>query len=102
VRTNSESILAVTSGNPEQDFTKAVAITSSIYPDPDTHIEPVTYGQATTRIHCSQRWLCARAAIHAALLLPADRAAASTAVHGRLTNSRLVEAVDHPARDADV
>jgi len=45
VRTNSESILAVTSNTPDRDFTKAVAITSSIYPDPDTHIEPVTYGQ---------------------------------------------------------
>lgn len=26
-------------------FTEAIAITSSIYPDPDTHIEPVTYGR---------------------------------------------------------
>jgi cholesterol oxidase len=47
VRTNSESILAVTV--PEdypEDLTKRVAITSSIYPDPDTHIETVTYGEA--------------------------------------------------------
>ncbi|MBA3866971.1 MAG: GMC family oxidoreductase [Solirubrobacterales bacterium] len=47
VRTNSESILAVTV--PEDypdDLTKRVAITSSIYPDPHTHIETVTYGTA--------------------------------------------------------
>ena len=47
VRTNSEMILAVTV--PEdypEDLTKRVAITSSIYPDPHTHIETVTYGTA--------------------------------------------------------
>jgi len=47
VRTNSEVILAVTV--PEDypdDLTKRVAITSSIYPDPHTHIETVTYGKA--------------------------------------------------------
>jgi cholesterol oxidase len=45
VRTNSEVILAVTV--PEDypdDLTRRVAITSSIYPDPHTHIETVTYG----------------------------------------------------------
>ena len=45
VRTNSESILAVTAPDDANDFTRGVAITSSIYPDPDTHIEPVTYGR---------------------------------------------------------
>jgi cholesterol oxidase len=45
VRTNSESILAVTAPGDERDFAKSVAITSSIYPDPDTHIEVVTYGR---------------------------------------------------------
>jgi cholesterol oxidase len=47
VRTNSESILAVTV--PEdypEDLTKRVAISSSIYPDAHTHIETVTYGKA--------------------------------------------------------
>ncbi|HZV74764.1 MAG TPA: GMC family oxidoreductase [Conexibacter sp.] len=47
VRTNSESILAVTV--PEDyphDLTRRIAITSSIYPDPHTHIETVTYGHA--------------------------------------------------------
>jgi cholesterol oxidase len=47
VRTNSEMILAVTV--PEDypgDLTKRVAISSSIYPDPHTHIETVSYGHA--------------------------------------------------------
>ena len=47
VRTNSESILGVRV--PEdypEDLTRRVAITSSIYPDPYTHIETVTYGEA--------------------------------------------------------
>jgi cholesterol oxidase len=45
VRTNSESIQAVTARDDSRDFTKSVAIASSIYPDPDTHIEVVTYGK---------------------------------------------------------
>jgi cholesterol oxidase len=47
VRTNSEVILAVTVPDDyPEDLTKRVAITSSIYPDPHTHIETVTYGNA--------------------------------------------------------
>ena len=46
VRTNSESIQAVTARDDDRDFARSVAITSSIYPDPDTHIEVVTYGEA--------------------------------------------------------
>jgi len=45
VRTNSEMILAVTV--PEdypEDLTRRVAISGSIYPDADTHIETVSYG----------------------------------------------------------
>jgi cholesterol oxidase len=45
VRTNSEVILAVTVPRDyPHDLTRRVAITGSIYPDPDTHIETVTYG----------------------------------------------------------
>ena len=44
VRTNSEALLAVTSEDEDIDFTERIAITGSIYPDPDTHIETVTYG----------------------------------------------------------
>ncbi len=46
VRTNSEAILAVTVPRGHEDLSKRVAISSSIYPDPDTHIETVTYGRA--------------------------------------------------------
>jgi len=44
VRTNSESIAAVTVKNARLDFTKSVAIYSSSHPAEDTHIENVTYG----------------------------------------------------------
>ena len=36
----------MTAPDDERDFSRSVAITSSIYPDPDTHIEVVTYGEA--------------------------------------------------------
>lgn len=45
VRTNTESIQAVSAPPGSHDFSESVSITSSIYPDPDTHIEVVTYGQ---------------------------------------------------------
>ncbi len=46
VRTNSESIVAVTAPNDDLDLvSQSIAITSSIYPDPDTHIEVVSYGK---------------------------------------------------------
>ncbi len=47
VRTNSEAILAVTVPRDyPDDLTRRVAITSSIYPDADTHIETCVYGHA--------------------------------------------------------
>jgi cholesterol oxidase len=46
VRTNSEAILAVTAPDDSLDLSKRVAISGSIYPDPDTHIETVSYGEA--------------------------------------------------------
>ncbi|WP_174190072.1 GMC oxidoreductase [Nocardia barduliensis] len=48
-RTNSESIVgaATKKVSPGVDFTKGVAITSSIHPTPDTHIEPVRYGKGS-------------------------------------------------------
>ncbi len=45
VRTNSESVMAVTAPDDSRDFSDSVAITSSIYPDPNTHVEVVTYGK---------------------------------------------------------
>ncbi|NUP25709.1 MAG: GMC family oxidoreductase [Nocardia sp.] len=48
-RTNSESIVGAATKKlaPGQDFTRGVAITSSIHPTPDTHIEPVRYGRGS-------------------------------------------------------
>jgi cholesterol oxidase len=44
-RTNSEALLgAEARSRPARPFSQGVAITSSFYPDPDTHIEPVRYG----------------------------------------------------------
>jgi hypothetical protein len=73
--TPAESIQAVTAPDDSRDFTRSVAITSSIYPDPDTHIEVVTYGRdadamsglftaltgAGTRVTRPLRWLAALA-----------------------------------------
>ncbi len=45
VRTNSESIMTVAAPeNTPVDFTRSIAITSSLYTDPNTHIEVCTYG----------------------------------------------------------
>jgi cholesterol oxidase len=44
VRTNSESVLAVTAPDDRRDFSDGVAVTSSIRTDSDTHIEPIAYG----------------------------------------------------------
>ncbi len=48
-RTNSESLLGVGRATPPAggDFTHGVAITSSFFPDPNTHIEPVRYGKGS-------------------------------------------------------
>lgn len=49
-RTNSESILgavARTVATTGSDFTEGVAITSSWYPDENTHVEPVRYGKGS-------------------------------------------------------
>jgi cholesterol oxidase len=48
-RTNSESIVgaATRTVDPNRDFTRGVAITSSIHPTADTHVEPVRYGKGS-------------------------------------------------------
>jgi cholesterol oxidase len=52
VRTNSESILSVTvPASYPDNLIRRVAISSSIYPDADTHIETVTYGDAGDSMH---------------------------------------------------
>ncbi|MGW3412704.1 GMC family oxidoreductase N-terminal domain-containing protein [Streptomyces sp. NPDC000888] len=55
-RTNSEALVGAQTdnrryrkahGTPKVDFTQGVAITSSIHPDENTHIEPVRYGKGS-------------------------------------------------------
>ncbi|GGV35427.1 cholesterol oxidase [Streptomyces griseoflavus] len=55
-RTNSEALVGAqtdnrryrrATGEPKADFTRGVAITSSIHPDGNTHIEPVRYGKGS-------------------------------------------------------
>lgn len=55
-RTNSEALVGAQTddrryrkahGTARADFTRGVAITSSIHPDADTHIEPVRYGKGS-------------------------------------------------------
>ncbi len=48
-RTNSESLLGAVAarGRPGPDFSRGIAITSSFYPEPGTHVEPVRYGRGS-------------------------------------------------------
>ncbi|WP_448851516.1 FAD-dependent oxidoreductase [Corynebacterium sp. 335C] len=51
-RTNSESIVGAMrrTVDPDNDYSSGVAITSSFFPEPDTHIEPVRYGKGSNAI----------------------------------------------------
>jgi cholesterol oxidase len=46
-RTNSESLLGVVAKKKDHDFTLGSSITSSVFPDAHTHIEPVRYGKGS-------------------------------------------------------
>lgn len=46
-RTNSESLLGVISKDKTVDYSLGSAITSSVFPAPDTHVEPVRYGKGS-------------------------------------------------------
>lgn len=46
-RTNSESLVGATMPDTKIDFSKGSAITSSFFPDENTHIEPVRYGKGS-------------------------------------------------------
>ncbi|HET7529323.1 MAG TPA: GMC family oxidoreductase [Mycobacteriales bacterium] len=46
-RTNSEAILGAMSRRNDRDYTRGVAITSSFFPEPNTHVEPVRYGKGS-------------------------------------------------------
>jgi cholesterol oxidase len=49
-RTNSEAVLAATSRRRGTDFSRGVAITSSVHLDANTHLEPVRYGPGSNLI----------------------------------------------------
>jgi cholesterol oxidase len=50
-RTNSEAILGAERARLQgDDYTRGVAITSSFFPDEDTHIEPVRYGRGSNEM----------------------------------------------------
>ncbi|TVT47461.1 GMC family oxidoreductase [Amycolatopsis rhizosphaerae] len=55
-RTNSEAIIGAgrPTVDPDRDFSRGVAITSSIHPDPSTHIEPVRYGKGSNAMSLLQ------------------------------------------------
>ncbi len=55
-RTNSEAIIgaARTEVDDERNFSRGVAITSSIHPDENTHIEPVRYGKGSNAMSLLQ------------------------------------------------
>ena len=55
-RTNSEAIVGAgrPAVDPERDFSKGVAITSSFHPDSSTHIEPVRYGKGSNAMSLLQ------------------------------------------------
>ena len=46
-RSNSESLLGAITDDKDKDFTQGVAITSSFFPEPHTHIEPCRYGKGS-------------------------------------------------------
>ncbi len=48
VRTNSEVLLGATARGTDVDYSQGVAITSSIHPEPHTHIEPVRYPKGSS------------------------------------------------------
>jgi cholesterol oxidase len=49
-RTNSEAIVGAVSKSRHVDYSEGIAITSSIHPDADTHIEPVRYGKGSNAL----------------------------------------------------
>ncbi|MGW0038894.1 GMC family oxidoreductase N-terminal domain-containing protein [Gordonia sp. NPDC003376] len=51
-RTNSEAILGAVAAkyDPAHNYSQGVAITSSFYPAPNTHVEPVRYGKGSNAI----------------------------------------------------
>ncbi len=103
VRTNSEMVLAVTV--PEDypdDLTRRVAITSSIYPDPHTHIETVTYGKDGDSMHMLYTLLVGDGTrVTRPLKLLGQIVRHPKQVREDALAEALVEPHDHRPRDAD-
>ncbi|GAA5160084.1 GMC oxidoreductase [Ornithinimicrobium tianjinense] len=53
-RTNSESLVGAIRSGAGPDYSRGVAITSSMHPDPQTHIEPVRYGHGSNLMNALQ------------------------------------------------
>jgi cholesterol oxidase len=56
-RTNSEAILGASSLQRGADYSTGVAITSSFYPQPRTHVEPVRYGKGSNAMGLLSTWM---------------------------------------------
>ena len=56
-RTNSEALTGAIMPTTEIDFSRGAAITSSFYPSPDTHVEPVRYGKGSNSMGLLQTLL---------------------------------------------
>jgi cholesterol oxidase len=56
-RTNSEAILGAMSLREGADYSTGVAITSSFYPEPRTHVEPVRYGKGSNAMGLLSTWM---------------------------------------------
>jgi cholesterol oxidase len=49
-RTNSEALVGAVARSRDVDYSEGIAITSSIHPDAETHIEPVRYGKGSNAL----------------------------------------------------
>lgn len=56
-RTNSEALTGAIMPKTKIDFSRGAAITSSFYPAPDTHVEPVRYGKGSNSMGLLQSLL---------------------------------------------
>ena len=56
-RTNSEALTGAIMPTTDIDFSRGAAITSSFYPSPDTHVEPVRYGKRSNSMGLLQTLL---------------------------------------------
>ena len=56
-RTNSEALTGAIMPTTKIDFSRGAAITSSFYPSPDTHVEPVRYGKRSNSMGLLQTLL---------------------------------------------